>query len=144
MVLGPESRPRGAGTRTPFRRSRCPWARQLEPCQQLGVGPRAIDPLAKQRCRPDRVQISEHRAKSPHRRQLLRVAKLLLVGNARLAGPLDLYAEEIEPHSGAHLGNFPQAFTHLALINAVMHVIRADTVLDQRRSPVQARAPEHT
>ncbi len=46
------------------------------------------------------------------------------------ASPLELYAEEIEPHSGRHLGNFPQAFTHLALINAVMHVIRAeDTVV---------------
>ena len=30
------------------------------------------------------------------------------------------------PHSGRHLGNFPQAFTHLALINAVMHVIHAE------------------
>jgi len=39
------------------------------------------------------------------------------------AGPLELYAEEIDPHNGQHLGNFPQAFTHLALINAVMHVI---------------------
>ena len=28
------------------------------------------------------------------------------------------------PASGRHLGNFPQAFTHLALINAVLHVIR--------------------
>jgi alpha,alpha-trehalase len=43
------------------------------------------------------------------------------------ASPLLLYAEEIDPRSGRHLGNFPQAFTHLALINAVMHVIRADT-----------------
>jgi GH15 family glucan-1,4-alpha-glucosidase len=42
------------------------------------------------------------------------------------ASPLQLYAEQIDPRSGRHLGNFPQAFTHLALINAVMHVIRAD------------------
>ena len=45
------------------------------------------------------------------------------------ASPLLLYAEEIDPASGRHLGNFPQAFTHLALINAVLHVIRADTEL---------------
>ena len=46
------------------------------------------------------------------------------------ASPLGLYAEEIEPKSGRHLGNFPQAFTHLALINAVMHVIRADESME--------------
>jgi GH15 family glucan-1,4-alpha-glucosidase len=39
------------------------------------------------------------------------------------ASPIGLYAEELDPRSGRHLGNFPQAFTHLALINAVMHVI---------------------
>ncbi|HSR94118.1 MAG TPA: glycoside hydrolase family 15 protein [Solirubrobacterales bacterium] len=39
------------------------------------------------------------------------------------AGWLDLFAEELEAQSGRHLGNFPQAFTHLALINAVSHVI---------------------
>jgi GH15 family glucan-1,4-alpha-glucosidase len=40
-----------------------------------------------------------------------------------LASPLGLYAEELDARSGRHLGNFPQAFTHLALINAVMSVI---------------------
>ncbi len=43
-----------------------------------------------------------------------------------LAGPLLLYAEEIAPHTGRHLGNYPQAFSHLALINALMHLIHED------------------
>jgi GH15 family glucan-1,4-alpha-glucosidase len=43
------------------------------------------------------------------------------------ASPLQLYAEEIDPRTGRHLGNFPQAFTHLSLINAVTAVIAADT-----------------
>ncbi len=42
------------------------------------------------------------------------------------ASTLGLYAEELDPDTGRHLGNFPQAFTHLALINAVTHVIRAE------------------
>jgi GH15 family glucan-1,4-alpha-glucosidase len=46
---------------------------------------------------------------------------------------LYLYAEEIDAHTGRHLGNFPQAFTHLALINAVMHVIRSDQAQDPRQ-----------
>jgi alpha,alpha-trehalase len=51
------------------------------------------------------------------------------------ASPLGLYAEEIDAHSGRHLGNFPQAFTHLALINAVLHVIRADEQAVEHESP---------
>ena len=43
------------------------------------------------------------------------------------ASPLDLYGEEIDPETGLHLGNFPQAFTHLALINAVMRVIATES-----------------
>jgi GH15 family glucan-1,4-alpha-glucosidase len=60
-----------------------------------------------------------------HKRARELCAKLL-----SFAGPLELYAEEIEPHSGQQLGNFPQAFTHLALINAVLHVIATDELGD--------------
>jgi GH15 family glucan-1,4-alpha-glucosidase len=56
------------------------------------------------------------------------------------ASPLHLYAEEIDPRSGRHLGNFPQAFTHLALINAVMHVIRADEKIAAGMQPLSAQA----
>jgi GH15 family glucan-1,4-alpha-glucosidase len=42
------------------------------------------------------------------------------------ASELGLFAEELDPRSGGHLGNTPQAFSHLALINAVVHVIRAE------------------
>jgi alpha,alpha-trehalase len=54
-----------------------------------------------------------------------------------LAGSLDLYAEELDASTGRHWGNFPQAFTHLALINAVSHVI-ADAM--QHREPGQLTA----
>jgi GH15 family glucan-1,4-alpha-glucosidase len=49
------------------------------------------------------------------------------------ASPLQLYAEEIDARTGRHMGNFPQAFTHLAQINAIMHVIRADQLEDTRQ-----------
>jgi GH15 family glucan-1,4-alpha-glucosidase len=42
------------------------------------------------------------------------------------ASPLQLYAEEIDSRTGRHLGNFPQAFTHLAQVNALMHLIQAE------------------
>jgi alpha,alpha-trehalase len=55
------------------------------------------------------------------------------------ASPLALYAEQIDAVSGRHLGNFPQAFTHLALINAVVHIITAERQLELREL---AREPE--
>jgi GH15 family glucan-1,4-alpha-glucosidase len=53
-----------------------------------------------------------------HERATALCERLLAHGSS-----LSLYAEELEASSGRHLGNFPQAFTHLALINAVLHVI---------------------
>jgi GH15 family glucan-1,4-alpha-glucosidase len=44
----------------------------------------------------------------------------------RIASPLGLYAEEYDAHRSRHLGNFPQAFSHLALIEAAGRIVLAD------------------
>jgi GH15 family glucan-1,4-alpha-glucosidase len=52
-----------------------------------------------------------------------RRADELLERLLRIASPLGLYAEEYDVATGYHLGNFPQAFSHLALIEAAGRVI---------------------
>jgi len=43
-----------------------------------------------------------------------------------VASPLGLFAEEFDTDTGRHLGNFPQAFSHLALIEAAARIIIAE------------------
>jgi len=45
---------------------------------------------------------------------------------ADVASPLGLYAEEFDTSTGRHLGNFPQAFSHLAPIEAAARIILAE------------------
>jgi GH15 family glucan-1,4-alpha-glucosidase len=44
----------------------------------------------------------------------------------RVASPLGLYAEEFDAATGRHLGNFPQAFSHLALMEAAGRIMLSD------------------
>jgi GH15 family glucan-1,4-alpha-glucosidase len=44
----------------------------------------------------------------------------------RVGSPLGLYAEEFDADTDRHLGNFPQAFSHLALIEAAARIILAE------------------
>ena len=50
---------------------------------------------------------------------------------------LGLLAEEYDPEAKRLLGNFPQAFTHLALVNSAFNVAAASAVADA--SPARAR-----
>jgi len=44
----------------------------------------------------------------------------------KVASHLGLYAEEFDVATGRHLGNFPQAFSHLALVEAAARIILAE------------------
>jgi GH15 family glucan-1,4-alpha-glucosidase len=53
-------------------------------------------------------------------------AREFFEASLRYANDLDLFAEEIDPETGDALGNFPQAFTHLGVINAALSLRDAE------------------
>jgi alpha,alpha-trehalase len=56
----------------------------------------------------------------------LQSARDLMERLLSVASPLGLYAEEFDTSTGRHLGNFPQAFSHLALIQAAARIVVAE------------------
>lgn len=59
-----------------------------------------------------------------YRREYLEKARLMFEQTLGYANHLKLYSEQLGKH-GEHLGNFPQAFTHLSLISAAFNLDRA-------------------
>ncbi len=57
-------------------------------------------------------------------------ARDLMERLVRVASPLGLYAEEFDVETGRHLGNFPQAFSHLALVEAAGRIIVAERLAE--------------
>ena len=62
----------------------------------------------------------------------LQMARDLMERLLRVASPLGLYAEEFDVETGRHLGNFPQAFSHLALLEAAGRIIVPELLEAQR------------
>ena len=58
----------------------------------------------------------------------LQRARDLMEKLLRIGSPLGLYAEEFDADTGRHLGNFPQAFSHLALMEAAARIIVPETL----------------
>jgi GH15 family glucan-1,4-alpha-glucosidase len=56
----------------------------------------------------------------------MQAARELMERLVNAASPLGLYAEEFDAATGRHLGNFPQAFSHLALVEAAARLIVAE------------------
>jgi alpha,alpha-trehalase len=52
----------------------------------------------------------------------LQQARDLMGRLLKIASPLGLYAEEFDVNTGRHLGNFPQAFSHVALLEAALRI----------------------
>ncbi len=63
-------------------------------------------------------------------------ARALFESVASFANDVGLLAEEIDPTTGELLGNFPQAFTHIGLVNAAWAIATAEGGADSSNGPV--------
>jgi len=64
-------------------------------------------------------------------------AQDIFQGLLDLRTELGLLGEEWDPATQRQLGNFPQAFTHVALVNTAFNLDR-----QEQRSPMDQRSPE--
>lgn len=53
-------------------------------------------------------------------------ARDLFESTMKYASPLGLFAEEVNPETDEHRGNFPQAFSHIGLINSTLYLNKAE------------------
>jgi GH15 family glucan-1,4-alpha-glucosidase len=61
-----------------------------------------------------------------------------------LRNDVGLLSEEYDPRSGRLVGNFPQAFTHVALVNSAFNLTRVEKPVEQRARPAEGDvAPTH-
>jgi GH15 family glucan-1,4-alpha-glucosidase len=69
-----------------------------------------------------------------------REARVLFDRLLDLRNDVGLLSEEYDPRSRRMVGNFPQAFTHVALVNSALNLTRADKPVEQRAQPQEAGA----
>jgi GH15 family glucan-1,4-alpha-glucosidase len=67
----------------------------------------------------------------------LREARALFVRLLELRNDVGLLSEEYDPGSGRLVGNFPQAFTHVALVNSAFNLTRVEKPVEQRAQPAE-------
>ena len=143
-------RPRHRGVRPVLRRHRAGRREPAHPARPVPAGGRSPGPGD---VRADRARADGGRARAsatatpttgfPAARERFVICSFWLVDNLaqageterarelfeRLAGfanDLGLLAEEVDPRTGEHLGNFPQAFSHVGLIGAAINLAGAE------------------
>jgi hypothetical protein len=130
---------RSTGRRATPRRccSRCTGSRNRprSGCADLEPGPRQAGRRARLLYRSEQSP-ADHEGRSPCAPSGFRFprpgggsleeANRAFEETAAYANRLGLFAEEIDPQSGAALGNFPQAFTHVGLINSALSLARRE------------------